>query len=266
MVVRCQVKSFARHVSMRRLGVAGAALIAIAGVAFLACGPVRLGDPATVEVKAGHAGLPPPLYAVLGPDEESLGQLLNDHDDFASDVTFLIVAAQRQLCFPDHAHELEYMAVAAQLPVLKGSATALAGKPAWRGRLYSAIREIASRAPCEGRFDAGIGSFHVTIESAKYAQAFPDSFFDLSLVATPVEYGGESLGDRSQDDCVRIAYGALPLDEMGTWQCAAVRADARKHVVELCRQRMASIGTSGNQDQLASAIHGAATRLPASCR
>jgi hypothetical protein len=211
---------------------------------------------------AASAPQPAPVRIdAKGRDAQALGSLLVDRPAFASDVVFLVVAAMRERCEPDHAHELAAMAARARLPVLAGVTDALGKDAERREALLEGIRSVAARAPCRAAFEMDIGAFRQRIEAVSYAAAFPDSYFDPGLSIVPNSFGKATLGERAADDCNRVAYAVLPLDEPRAWQCTALREAGRQHVLALCH---ASPGSAS--DDTALRIRGIVDHLPPTCQ
>lgn len=224
------------------------------GVFALALGIVcRLSERASVAMPPPP---PPPVARVdlIGPDADAVGQRMRADGDVANDVVFLVIAALRARCVPARAHDLPQMAVTAHLPVLRPESDAA------RKTTGNVVRDVVRRASCDAAFVLRIGPYSHAIDPARYVTGFPDSYFDPDLDVVPDEFAGASLDVRAADDCSRVAYAVLPLDVSREWQCAGVRADARKRIRALCR----SEGTEA--DQAAMAIRDRADRLPATCR
>lgn len=204
---------------------------------------------------------PVPVRAVVahGAGTERLGPLLQGSAAFADDVVFLVVASVRTRCQPAHAHELAAMAAQARLPMLSGVTEAIGTQPTGRTDLLAAVRDVAARAPCNGPFALTIGRFTQTVDTERYAAAFPDSYFDPSMAVIPQEFTNRPLADRARDECGKVAYAVLPLDAPRAWQCAGLRAQGRERVRSLCAQ-------AGQADVAAVQIRDAVGRMPATCQ
>jgi hypothetical protein len=165
-----------------------------------------------------------------------------------------------------HAHELAAMAARARLPVLAGVTDALGKDVERREALLDGLRTVAAHAPCQGIFEMSLGTFRQRIDAAGYAAAFPDSYFDPDLDTVPKHFGTTTLAQRAVDDCNRVAYAVLPLDEPRAWQCTALRAAARQHVLTLCHQTPQGASTPTRADDTALRIRGIVDQLPPTCQ
>ncbi|WP_198148901.1 hypothetical protein [Luteibacter yeojuensis] len=198
--------------------------------------------------------------SVAGADAVSVGTRMVHDDAVADDVLFLIMAAQRGRCAPVQAHDLPRMAVIARLPTLSAAAGSSAEAAALRQGVRSVVRAIVHDAPCTGALDLRIGPYTRVIDPKAYASAFPDSYFDPSLISASTEFHGAGLHDRVEDTCTPVAYAVLPLDETRPWQCAGMRATARSRILALCRAEGAS------PDSAAADIKNLVGGLPANCQ
>jgi hypothetical protein len=235
------------------------AVVAAGGAAWLVW---RMRVPA-MPVPATQAGAPsplPPLSGVQASDDEAvrLGQRMRDDERVANDVVFLLMAALRGLCDPALAHDLPRMAVLARVPVL--SAGGAAESPGFRRDVSHVVNELAHRAPCHRTLAIRVGAYAVSLAPATYAEAFPDSYFDPGLAPVPSEFKGAPLAERVADACTRVAYATLPLDEPRAWQCAGLRAGARRNILAVCRSEGA------RPDDAAAGIQHLLGSLPATCQ
>ncbi|SDF33665.1 hypothetical protein [Dyella sp. 333MFSha] len=194
-----------------------------------------------------------------GSGTDRLGPLLRANEAFAQDTVFLVAASVRARCDPAHAHDLAAMAAQALLPMLAGVTEAIGEQTDMRDYLLAAVRDVAQRAPCSGPFDMSVGDFVQRVDVVRYAAAFPDSYFDPAMTATPQEFAGRSLADRAHDECGKVAYAVLPLDAPRAWQCAGLRAQGRTRVRALCQQ-------IGEADTAAVQIREAVGRMPPTCQ
>jgi hypothetical protein len=196
-------------------------------------------------------------------------------DDFAHDIMFLLASSLRSRCDPEQAHDLPRMVIQAHLSVLHGVAATLGSNTALRPQLYTLVQRLVSMAPCHRSLAITIGAYHAQLDPSRYAAAFPDSYFDPTLAQPPEEFAGHALHERVEDPCTSIGYAVLPLGLEGRWQCATLRADARRHLVlDTCAAVLKRLPPPGGkalqsaaaQQQLAVAIHAEIGKLPAMCR
>lgn len=243
------------HVAMAIALLGGAAI----GVARYAAAPPAAPVPAPTRETAPPAASAITPVIAMDAAGERVGRRMQADDAIADDVLFLIVASLRGRCLPERAHDLPRMAVLAHLPVLAagggdGAAASL------RQDVAHVVKDIARRAPCHGTLALHIGGFTRELDTNGYAQAFPDSYFDPALDAPSDEFKGASLEDRIHDSCASVAYAMLPLDAPRAWQCTGLRANARTHILQLCR-------SEGDHADLAAAdIQHFVGSLPATCR
>lgn len=204
-----------------------------------------------------------------------LADIMLSHDDFARDVIFLLVSSIRNRCEPQSAHDLTHMVMQARLPVLLGASAMLNNQPELRPKLYALLRHLASIAPCGQVLSINIGKYHLQLDPAAYAAAFPDSYFEPTSSDVPAEFAGRDLHSRSEDPCTPMGYAVLPLGVERAWQCGRLRADARKHLVlDTCAAVLQSspapaasaLQTASVQEDMARAIHDQLERLPELCR
>ena len=203
----------------------------------------------------GEASLP--RVAVADPRADRLGSTMSADPAVADGVLFLLIAASIGRCDPADAHDLPKMAVLAGLPVLAIGGGADLDGATTRGTISAVIREIVASAPCRP-FDVQIGSYRQHIDAKAYAAAFPDSYFTPDLSAIPQEFEGMPLVTRANDQCNRVAYAVLPLDEARPWQCDGMRASMRKRIRQLCR--------AGAPEGAALSIRASTDALPPSCQ
>lgn len=222
---------------------------------------VRVQHSSVVELPAAaaeRARPPAPIVAVDEPDGARLGAMMTTDDAIAEQVVFLAAAALRGRCSPRGAHDLPRMAVVAGLPVLSVGGGASAADVSKRQTISHVVRDIVARAPCDGTFTLRIGTYARDLDLAAYARAFPDSYFDPGLSTAPGEFGNEPLERRAVDECNRVAYAVLPLDAARPWQCAGLRASARKRARAVCHTQDA--------EAAANDIRSATDALPLSCQ
>lgn len=203
---------------------------------------------------------PPVTIEAQGPATTHLGELLDDVEGFAEDATYLVAASVYARCHPEHAHELGRMAARARLPVLTGAGQALGEDDEARRAFLGQVRDLATRAPCGQPFTVAVGAFRRTIDADAYARAFPDSYFDATLTAPPMDAADRSLAERATDQCGSVVYAVLPLDQPYAWQCTGLRAQARARVLALCHASTDAV------DAGAMKIRDEVNRLPATCR
>jgi hypothetical protein len=232
----------------------------------------------TLPAKAMSAKQPVTLDAgdVAAPEtRDLLADIMLSHDDFARDVIFLLASSIRNRCEPQHAHDLTHMVMQARLPVLLGASTVLNSQPELRPKLYELLRHLASMAPCGQLLNISIGKYHMSLDPAGYAAAFPDSYFDPAIDDVPAEFAGRDLHSRSEDPCTQIGYAVLPLGVERAWQCGRLRADARRHLVlDTCAAVLqhspapaaSALQTTAIQQDMAMAIHTQLERLQELCR
>ena len=195
--------------------------------------------------------------AEAGAGLAAIGPLLSSTPEAANDVVFLTVAAAYGRCMPAHAHELGAMAARARLPVLAGLAGVVGPGSGRRAALLASIRELAARVPCDGPVELSIGPFRQQVDIHAYAASFPDSYFEPTMPSPSIDVAGRPLAERAGDECNGVAYAVLPLDAPRAWQCASLRAEARRRVSGLCGEGGAAA---------AQQIHDLVTRLPSTCQ
>lgn len=195
--------------------------------------------------------------AAAGTGLAAIGPVLSSTPEAANDVVFLSVAAAYGRCMPAHAHELGAMAARARLPVLAGLARVVGPGSGSRAAMLAGIRELAARVPCDGPVDLSIGPFRQQVDIHAYAASFPDSYFEPTMTSASIDVAGRPLAERAGDECNGVAYAVLPLDAPRAWQCAALRAEARRRVAGLCGEGAAAA---------AQQIHDLVTRLPSTCQ
>lgn len=220
-----------------------------------------------------HATTPPAVRldaddVVTPAEREALGKLLRQRDDFARDLLFLLAASLRDRCAPAHAHELARMAVAAHLPVLDGADAAVATAPGLRRATYAVVRRLAAAAPCGRTLRIVIGGYGATFAPERYADAFPDSYFQPSLPTPPPDIADRDLGRRAADPCTPVVYAVLPLDAERAWSCLGLRATLRRRLRDTCDAGLHGGKTvdAPTAAHLAASLHDNLEALPAMCR
>jgi hypothetical protein len=221
--------------------------------------------PTALPVLPAHASSSPATQASPSPlprvtladgPAQAVGKAMAAEDAVADDVVFLVVATLAARCTPGSAHGLPKMATVAGLPVLRAGGQGDDGRHA----VAAVVRAAAAAAPCGSAFTLAIGPSVRTIDPRAYAAAFPDSYFDPGLAVVPDEFRGQPLDARAADACNRVAYAVLPLDAPRAWQCAGLRAGARKRVRGICAAQGA------DADGAAASIREAVDHLPATCQ
>ncbi|WP_281848515.1 hypothetical protein [Dyella sp. GSA-30] len=204
--------------------------------------------------------------AWLSPDNRgTAARQLDAHDGFERDLLFLFNSSLYGRCHPEHAHDIGRMAVAARLPVLDAMAPLWHRDPSLRDELYRMIRSVVAAADCDRPLSLVIGNYATTLQPARYAAFFPDSYFDPGLSAPPDEFAGRSLAERVADSCTAVGYAVLPLGGDRSWVCLGARASMRRHVIaDLC----GSISGRATPDApaLARLIDTSLQVLPPACR
>jgi hypothetical protein len=240
-------------------GVLTAALVVLVARRAVSGGEQARAIPDTEHLRRPAIGMPIAARPVAeaGAVLAAIGPLLSSTPEAANDVVFLTVAAAYGRCAPAHAHELGVMAARARLPVLSGLTGLLGPQTGSRAAVLAGIRELAARMPCDGPVDLSIGPFRQQVDIHAYAASFPDSYFEPTMPSASIEVAGRSLAERANDECNGVAYAVLPLDAPRAWQCAALRADARRRVAALCGEG----GVAAAQQ-----IRDAVTRLPSTCQ
>lgn len=238
----------------------------------------RASSPVPVDAGATPITSSPTLESILVRADEmltpaqrdALAIKLHEQDAFADDVLFLLLSSLRDRCLPEQAHALARMAVAAHLPVLEGATAALSEETALRPALYALIRHLAATAPCGHPLEIAIGNYRVNVDPARYAAAFPDSYFDPTLDAPPSDADHRDLRSSSEDPCTPIAYAALPLQAERAWTCMGLRANLRKRVLATCAAALhdqpAAATSVSLPSRLAASLQGELEKLPVMCR
>jgi hypothetical protein len=252
---------------MKKRALAGALvlLVVAAGVVWegIGRGPTTPLQPAPQFTAASHRIDAGSRLSVSG--RNLVARQLDVHDGFEHDLLFLLNSSLYGRCHPERAHDLGRMAVAARLPVLDAMEPLLHQDPSLRDQLYSMIRSVAAEGDCAASLQLVIGDYAATLQPARYAMFFPDSYFDPGLAAPPNEFGGRSLAERAADPCTEVGYAVLPIGGGQSWVCLGARAAMRRHlVVDLC-------GAGGSHapadtPALARSIEASMQALPPACR
>jgi hypothetical protein len=190
---------------------------------------------------------------------------LDAHEGFERDLLFLLNSSLYGQCHPEHAHDMGRMAVAAHLPVLDAMVPLWGQDSSLRDQLYGMIRSVVAKADCARPLPLVIGDYATTLQPARYAAFFPDSYFDPGLAAPPNEFAGRNLAERVADPCTVVGYAVLPVGGDRSWVCLGARAAMRRHVaVDLCGAAVDHVAPDAQA--LARLIDTSLQALPPACR
>lgn len=195
---------------------------------------------------------------------DRVARQLGMHEGFERDLIFLFNSSLYGRCHPERAHDTGRMAIAARLPVLDAMVPLWQRDPLLRDQLYGMIRSVVVEADCDRPLPLAIGSYTTTLQPARYAAFFPDSYFDPALAAPPNEFSGRDLAKRVADPCAAVGYAVLPIGGDRSWVCLGARASMRRHVVvDLCGS---ADRTAAGAPALARLIDASLQALPPACR
>lgn len=236
------------------------------------------------EVDAGRQPpIPPPMRPMRspaaaragGPDQAQrirIASFLDSDSQFRNDVVFLVVATVRDRCARQEAGALARMANRASLPVLAATSRITEANPDLDRPIYDFVQSTADGIACgEAVRIAGAGNVW-SIDPVRYAQTFPDSYFDPDRGSIPRDFDGQPLAQRAGNACNSIVYAVLPLGHVD-WRCSTLRATVRKRIRDICEleQRQEGGAATGELDpdlgkRIEPDVVKAVSALPVECR